>query len=82
MGHLKIVKWLLNHGADVNFKDGHGHIPLHFSARSGHLEVCRMLLEHGAVVNTRGNTGSTPFLEASKWDTLTLYGYCWTTIRM
>jgi ankyrin repeat protein len=44
-GHLDVVKWLLDHNADVHVDDDEGDTPLHRAARGGHLEVARILLE-------------------------------------
>jgi ankyrin repeat protein len=81
-GHLDVVKWLLDHNADVHVHDDKGDTPLHLAAIEGHLEVARILLEHNAEVNSRNNDGSTPLLLRHIVDTLMLYGYCWTTMRM
>ena len=49
------VRWLLDHGADVNRRatfggPGHGQgvTALHLAAQGGHLEVARLLIERGA----------------------------------
>ena len=44
-GHLKIVKLLLQKGADVNSKDGYGSSPLYLAAKGGHLEVVKFLVQ-------------------------------------
>ena len=49
--HLKIVQFLLRHGADVNALGLWGWTPLLLATVKGHLEVVRWLLEHGAEVN-------------------------------
>ncbi|OJI79400.1 hypothetical protein ASPTUDRAFT_78790 [Aspergillus tubingensis CBS 134.48] len=47
-GHLAIVRWLVDAGADIHARD-HGYwTPLVLSARGGHLEVMRFLLQRGA----------------------------------
>ncbi|HWB58001.1 MAG TPA: ankyrin repeat domain-containing protein [Chthoniobacteraceae bacterium] len=47
-GHIEMVKLLLEHGADINAKDGQGMTPLAWAAYNGHDDVCALLLEHGA----------------------------------
>jgi ankyrin repeat protein len=53
-GHLEIVRYLLEQGADPNLPeegiapDGHA---LYSAAANGHFEVARLLLEHGARPN-------------------------------
>ncbi len=43
-GHLPVVKYLVQHGADVNYPHG---FPLINSAKNGHLLVVKYLVEHG-----------------------------------
>jgi ankyrin repeat protein len=47
-GHVKIVKFLLERGADVNKQDFDGWTPLHASAANGHMGVCLLLCGAGA----------------------------------
>jgi ankyrin repeat protein len=49
-GNLPAVKWLVEHGADINVLEegGAGHTPLHNAAYKGYAEVVQYLLEHGA----------------------------------
>ena len=53
-GHLKIVKLLLERGADPNLPEEgiapRGHA-LYSAARNGHFEAAKLLLEHGAHAN-------------------------------
>jgi ankyrin repeat protein len=59
-GYLRIVKFLLKHGANPNMKNDYGNTPLHDAAAFGHREVVKLLLEHGANPNIRDNDGYTP----------------------
>jgi ankyrin repeat protein len=56
-GHLKVVSFLQQHGADLNIKDKYGWTPLHVACEKEHLEVVSFLLLHGADVNIKGNDG-------------------------
>lgn len=47
-GHLDIVKFLLENGANPNQKALCGATALHFSAECGHLDIVKELLKHGA----------------------------------
>ncbi|BCS01801.1 uncharacterized protein AKAW2_60065S [Aspergillus luchuensis] len=47
-GHLAIVRWLVDAGADIHARDHENWTPLVLSARGGHLEVMRFLLQRGA----------------------------------
>ena len=38
-GHAKAAEWLLDRGAVVTARDGHGTQPLHWAARGGHPET-------------------------------------------
>eukprot|EP01122_Echinamoeba_exundans_P003986 TRINITY_DN14025_c0_g1_i1.p1 TRINITY_DN14025_c0_g1~~TRINITY_DN14025_c0_g1_i1.p1 ORF type:complete len:133 (+),score=24.79 TRINITY_DN14025_c0_g1_i1:27-425(+) len=44
----KIVKLLLDNGAQVNATNNKNSTPLHFAAGVGNLEIVKMLLAHGA----------------------------------
>jgi len=68
-GYLRIVKFLLEHGANPNMKNNYGNTPLHFAATYGHPEVAELLLEHGANPNMKNNYGNTPLYFAA------MYGY-------
>ncbi|XP_049942557.1 serine/threonine-protein phosphatase 6 regulatory ankyrin repeat subunit C-like [Schistocerca serialis cubense] len=48
---LKMVKLLIDAGADVNFKDDYGCTPLHRALESGHYEVLEVLLDAGGDPN-------------------------------
>ena len=55
------MKFLLEHGADVNARDNTLKDSLHFLAEhGGYLEVARMLVRHGADINSRDDSGKTP----------------------
>ncbi|KAK1935398.1 Ankyrin repeat domain-containing protein 50 [Phytophthora citrophthora] len=65
-GHFKIVKDLVEYGADVKWKDSQGSTLLMLAADGGHLEIVEYLVEHGADVNWTDNQGSTPLILAVK----------------
>jgi len=58
-GHAQIAGWLLNNGANANYRYGAGYSPLLTAAANGHLEIVRMLLEHGADLHAKTNDGKT-----------------------
>ena len=69
-GHLQLVEYLLNHGADIDevgiehptderFREDMGSA-LHRAAHRGHGDVVRLLLERGANVNLKDVMGRTP----------------------
>lgn len=69
MGHSSLVKFLLDNGANPNFKSGYrGMTPLHFAAATRNEEAIRLLLEAGVDVNSGDsddeNGSRTPLDEA------------------
>jgi Ankyrin repeats (3 copies) len=54
---VKMVKWLVQNGADLTVKDYDGNTPLH--CVSGSI-VAGYLIEHGADINAKNNQGQTP----------------------
>src|SRR5580693_5638429 len=56
-GHEEIVVWLLENGADANYRYGPGYTPLLAAAANGHLEIVKALLEHGADLHAKANDG-------------------------
>ena len=67
-GHANVVKWLLDHGAKINYcVNGKNRcLPLKFAAINGHLEVVKLLVEHGADVNSTWN-GTTAIQQAETY---------------
>lgn len=65
---LVMIRFLLKHGVDVNFRDADGETPLSWALRprqhrSSRLsEVIQLLLENGACVNVQDLTGRTPLI--------------------
>jgi ankyrin repeat protein len=47
-GHEQIAIWLLENGADANYRYGPGYSPLLAAAANGHLGIVKDLLVHGA----------------------------------
>jgi len=54
-GHIAVVQFLLNNGADIDSKTKEKLTPLHKSSRNGHLNVVQCLVAHGADINARDN---------------------------
>lgn len=53
VGHVDVVRCLLQHGASVHTTNQAGWTPLHGAASGGHLEVARMLVDHGANIHVK-----------------------------
>jgi len=66
-GHLEVVRYLLDKGAEVNAvaSNGSGYTALTGAVAGGHLEIARFLAEHGAHVNYRYARGYSPLLTAA-----------------
>ncbi|KAG6823702.1 hypothetical protein H0H87_000480 [Tephrocybe sp. NHM501043] len=77
-GHLEIIKFLVEHGANVNAKGRWDETPIHKSAEQGHHEIVKFLVEHGADVNAKsekkilGLFALADFLQ-DLWDATPLY---------
>lgn len=66
-GHARIVRLLLERGAEVNFREaGDITTPLHWAAAGHHVECVRALLAHGADVH---GTGDAHALDVIGWAT-------------
>lgn len=66
-GHLDVVRFLAEHGANVDAvaTNGSGYNALTGAVNGGHAELVRWLLEHGADPNYRYAKGYAPFLAAA-----------------
>ncbi|KAG9849172.1 Pfs, NACHT and ankyrin domain protein, partial [Aureobasidium melanogenum] len=54
MGHLDIVRILVETGADIHIESGFDGYPLHAALSGGHTEVSLFLIESGADIQARG----------------------------
>jgi ankyrin repeat protein len=57
-GQLRVVNYLLDHGANIDLKCG-GEAPLHHATSSGNKAMVELLLKRGADVNATDSTGGT-----------------------
>jgi ankyrin repeat protein len=60
----KIVNYLIDMGADVNFADDDKNTPLHFACEYNHPKMVRLLFKKGANPNVLNNEGHTPLTMA------------------
>jgi ankyrin repeat protein len=56
-GHQQIAIWLLENGANANYRYGAGYSPLLTAAANGHLEIVKALLLCGADIHAKTNDG-------------------------
>jgi len=61
-GHPELVQLLLDHGADINARDGAQRTPLILVAESGNLQVAALLIGRGADINAQAMRGYTAIL--------------------
>ena len=66
MATQKSSRWLLENGADPNYRYGPGYTPLLAAAANGHLEIVKLLLHHGADVHAKTNDGKSAVSIASE----------------
>ncbi|KAJ4762107.1 Ankyrin repeat-containing protein [Rhynchospora pubera] len=59
-GHLAIVDYLIQNGADVNATNLEKNTPLHWACLNGHLEVIKSLIMSGASVSALNSHEKTP----------------------
>ena len=66
MGHVDVVRVLLEAGADIDKAKDNGATPLSIASWMGHVNVVKVLLEAGADINKAMDTGATPLYIASE----------------
>ncbi|TGZ64638.1 hypothetical protein CRM22_006274 [Opisthorchis felineus] len=64
-GSLEAVKFLIDHGANVNSRGQFGRTPLYRAVFGGHLDVAQILLQHGADPRLYADDGQRPIEVAS-----------------
>ena len=75
-GHLPVVQYLCEQGADKEERDHiHGDTPLHWAAFNGHLPVVQYLCEQGADKEARGDNGWTSLHSAASRGRLPVVQY-------
>ena len=65
-GHIDIVKYLVEHGANINKEDKNDWTPLFWACKEGHKDIVECLVEQGVNVNKEDNDGWTPLILACK----------------
>lgn len=65
LGHVDIIKMLLERGADVNAQNNLDETPLTEAAHRGHKEIIEILINAGANINSNTLYGSTALMNAA-----------------
>jgi ankyrin repeat protein len=55
-----MVGLLLEHGTNINLRNGQGQTALHKASLLGYPNIIHLIINHGADVDTQDNDGSTP----------------------
>lgn len=63
-GHRNVAKFLLEHQANINGRNGSGETALHVASANGFQTMVNLLVDAGADVNAADGQGNTPFLKA------------------
>ena len=53
-GHLEIVSYLMENGADINRRDNRGMNALYWASSNGHREIVEALISHKSDVDVLG----------------------------
>ena len=72
-GHLEMVRFLLDAGADQEHKTDEMHTALMEASMDGHVEVARLLLDSGAQVNMPADSFESPLTLAACGGLLKLF---------
>ena len=64
--NAQTVKYLINHGANVNAKTGQGQTALTYASRDGFLETVEHLIANGTNVNSTTRFGFTALMVSFK----------------
>lgn len=63
---IRIIKYLISKGANVNARNKSKLTPLHITIQCGNIEVAEILLRKGAEVNCQDDRGCTPLHYAAE----------------
>ncbi|ORX65883.1 ankyrin, partial [Anaeromyces robustus] len=59
-GNEDLVKYLIEHGADINKENEDGKTPLFWACESGNEDLVKYLIDLGADINKENEKGETP----------------------
>ena len=64
---MKMLKWLVENGADVRHRDKGGYEPLDFACQNNNLEIIKYLMEHGATLRRKNVDLRAKRVEVLEW---------------
>jgi len=67
-GFFNIVKYLVEHGADVNIANLRGETPLHLAVLIGNVDIISFLLTEGSWLECEDECGDSPLMYATRED--------------
>jgi len=65
-GYVKIVTYLVEHGADVNLANLRGETPLHLAVLCDNVDIISFLLAEGSWIESEDECGDTPLMFATR----------------
>lgn len=80
-GYVRVMEFLLAHGADIHAKDQYGQEAIHGASWQGHLPLIKYLRRQGVEVDTKDEAGRNPLHYASESGKLPTVKY-YTSLHM
>jgi len=74
-GHIAIVKYLVDHGANLNREDYDGWTPLYFACKKEYIIIVKYLVDHGANINKENSKDGNPLSIACQVGNMTIVKY-------
>ncbi len=74
-GSLEMVKYLVEHGAEINYKKTFDQTALHMAAKSGSLKIFKYLVEHGADIKCKNSLDENALYVAASSGSLEIVKY-------
>ena len=72
-----VVRLLIQHGADVLYKNKSGQTALHWACIAGSNAVAKVLIDSGVPIDVTDNDGYNPFLTAARYNKSATTDYMW-----
>ncbi|XP_077297680.1 uncharacterized protein LOC143919303 [Arctopsyche grandis] len=66
-GNLEVLRFLINKGVELNYKNSHNETLLHVAAKGGNVKILQLLINKGLDLNIADNDGETPIFCAASF---------------